>query len=212
MPIDAHWTDVHHSDILFWHIAETEAALHEGLTLCAHSEWRLSQMKSEVHRKSFLAVRQLLHTKGYADAQLLYDPDGKPKLNDGRYISISHSHHGAAIVISDAPVGIDLELIRDKITGIGYKFAAEPFVSSWNDTYKIQGLTVIWGVKEALFKVVNRVGISYKNDILVDFFEGDSGVTQAHWTPSSEATQWFEVHYKKIAEFILVWLYPQQRA
>jgi chromosome segregation ATPase len=39
----------------------------------------------------------------------------KPHLNDNKYISITHSHEFAAIVISNQTVGIDIELQRENV-------------------------------------------------------------------------------------------------
>jgi phosphopantetheinyl transferase len=50
----------------------------------------------------------------------LYYDEGKPHLKDDKYISISHSHHFSAIIVSKS-VGIDIELQREKIIRIADK-------------------------------------------------------------------------------------------
>ena len=48
------------TEMVLWEITESEADLNIGLTLSAQALQRLSQRKSEVHRKGYLAIRQLL--------------------------------------------------------------------------------------------------------------------------------------------------------
>jgi phosphopantetheinyl transferase len=45
---------------------------------------------------------------------LYYTDDGKPHLNDGRKITISHSFDYSAIAISKSEIGIDIEKIETK--------------------------------------------------------------------------------------------------
>ncbi len=80
-------------------------------------------MKSEMHRRAFLSIRHLLALYNYVDEDLVYNEAGKPHLKDGKYISITHSHHFTAIIISkNDGVGIDIEMQRDKILRIAHKF------------------------------------------------------------------------------------------
>lgn len=49
---------------------------------------------------------------GITEVNLRYGAQGKPYLTDGPFFSISHSRGYAAVAISDAPVGLDVELVR----------------------------------------------------------------------------------------------------
>ena len=83
---------------------------------------RVNRMKSQLHQCAFLSVRYLLSKADYNDDDLFYTEDGKPHLKDGQEISITHSHNFSAIIISNTPVGIDIEKKRDKIIRIASKF------------------------------------------------------------------------------------------
>jgi hypothetical protein len=61
----------------------------------------------------FLSVRKLQEA-GYNDLDLYYD-ELETASKDDKYISISHSHHFSAIIVSNKSVGIDIELQREKI-------------------------------------------------------------------------------------------------
>lgn len=105
-----------------WKIEESFDDLSANIILSTKSEQRLLSMKSQVHQKGFLCIRQLLKIAGYSDFDLYYTPNGKPHLKTGEKISITHSFNFAAVIISDVEVGIDIEKNRDKIKIIQNKF------------------------------------------------------------------------------------------
>ncbi|WP_264565656.1 4'-phosphopantetheinyl transferase family protein [Flavobacterium sp. N3904] len=159
--------------ILVWEITESYQQLFDAVVLNENNTIRLNYMKSEMHQRAFLSVRKLFQEAGYSDFDLYYDEFGKPHLHDGKHISITHSHQFSAIILSDEVVGIDIELQREKIIRIADKFTDTEF-SYLNANHKeeyIRKLTVIWGAKEAIFKIRNEKGISFKDHIKVGVFE-----------------------------------------
>lgn len=196
------------SVILIWKITESFNDLFRAVSMKDNSLARLEGMKSESHQRGFLAVRMLLQEAGYTDFDLYYDEFGKPHLKDGKNISISHSYDFSVIMLSDKNIGIDLELRRDLIKKIARKFADEPFVYQCenNSTEYISKLTVIWGIKEAVFKVRNEVGISFKDHVFARPFEMNQLKTTA-LLDFIETKQEFEVHFAEIENYTLVWLW-----
>ena len=193
--------------ILVWKVTESYAELVEQVVLNDSNRIRLEGMKSEMHQRAFLSVRMLLQETGHTDLDLYYDVFGKPHLNDGKFISITHSHNFSAIIISGETVGIDIELQRDKITRIADKFCDSEFqfLDPDNDEY-IKKLTVIWGVKEAIFKIRNEKGISFKNHISVcDFdLESKQTIAELHF---DNLVKDFKIHFEEIEEFTLVYAF-----
>ena len=110
------------TQILVWEITESLEELLGNVVLKEKTQLRLNKMKSEMHQRAFLSVRMLLKEAGYADFELHYDEFGKPYFLDGKHVSITHSHHFSAIIISDEIVGIDIEMQRQKIIRIADKF------------------------------------------------------------------------------------------
>jgi len=159
--------------IFVWEITESFQELSSEVVLNKSNTIRLNRMKSEIHQRAFLSVRKLFQEAGYTDFDLYYDEFGKPHLHDGKHISITHSHQFSAIILSDEVVGIDIELQREKIIRIADKFADTElfFLNSMEKEEYIRKLTVIWGVKEAIFKIRNEKGISFKDHIKVEAFE-----------------------------------------
>jgi 4'-phosphopantetheinyl transferase len=161
------------TQIFVWEITESFQELFDAVVLNESNAIRLNGMKSEMHQRAFLSVRKLFQEAGYTDFDLYYDEFGKPHLYDGKHISITHSHQFSAIILSNEVVGIDIELQREKIIRIADKFADTEFsfLKPEEKNEYIRKLTVIWGAKEAVFKIRNEKGISFKDHIKVSAFE-----------------------------------------
>ena len=195
------------TQILVWKVTESYAELLEQVVLNDSNRIRLDGMKSEMHQRAFLSVRKLLQQAGYNDFDLYYDVFGKPHLNDGKFISITHSHNFSAIIISEETVGIDIELQRNKIIRIADKFCDSEFQFLDTDSEEyIRKLTIIWGVKEAIFKIRNEKGISFKNHINVcDFeLESEQTIAELHF---DNLVKDFKIHFEEIEEFTLVYAF-----
>jgi 4'-phosphopantetheinyl transferase len=196
-----------HTQLLVWSIDESIAELYGNLVLTEQSKQRIQSMKSVLHQRAFLSVRQLLLQLGYTDADLFYDASGKPHLTDGKYISISHSHQLAVVIVSNQAVGVDVELVREKVAKIGPKFCASELQYLAPDlTTETQRLTLIWGAKEAVFKIVNRERISFNHHIFVAPFELSSTKTSALLSFDSLHRP-FSIQYQFIANYALVYAF-----
>lgn len=201
------------TQLLVWKITETHDELFNAVSLKSVCLARIQGMKSEQHRKGFLSVRMLLQEAGYTDFDLYYDNDGKPHLTDDNYISITHSHHFSAIIISSENTGIDIEKQRNKIAVIANKFcqAELAYLNPENHAEYIRLLTVIWGVKEALYKMISLPGISFKNHIRVAGFDLDknSGTATALFNGSDSN---YIFHFEEIEGFTLVYSFEINNA
>jgi len=185
--------------ILVWHITESFEELLSKVVLKEKTQLRLNGMKSQMHQRAFLSVRMLIQEMGFTDQDLHYDEFGKPYFNCHNHISITHSHDFAAIIISHETVGIDMELQREKILRIADKFVHTEFDYLNPDVSNeyIKKLTVIWGAKEAIFKIRNEKGISFKDHIRINAFSLTENQTKAslHF---NDLVKDFDVHYKEI--------------
>ncbi|MDY2585898.1 4'-phosphopantetheinyl transferase family protein [Winogradskyella aquimaris] len=166
--------------VKIWKIQESYSELLEPLDLKPQSLERVLGMKSELHQRGFLSVRHLLREFGYTDQDLFYDENGKPHLKDGKHISITHSFTFSGVIVSDKEVGIDIEMQRDKIAIIAHKFVDYEF-NYLNKTAKdyINKLTIIWGIKESLYKLFATPGMLFREHFLVIPFTVEEGSTVA---------------------------------
>ncbi|MFX0556349.1 4'-phosphopantetheinyl transferase family protein [Maribacter sp. CXY002] len=160
------------TSIAIWKVEETEEFLSKGIDLGPKCQTRYDGMKSETHRRAFLSIRHLMALFGYVDTDLFYDEAGKPHLKDGNFISITHSNNFTGIIISKTDeVGIDIEKQRDKILRIAHKFTPfEEYRTLANTDAIVRKLTIVWGAKEALYKIYGQQGVSFLHHInVMDF-------------------------------------------
>ena len=168
MPLYKTITPNSQTTVKIWKITESYKNLFGPLDLKSNSLERVLGMKSKLHQRGFLSVRHLLRDSGYTDQDLYYDENGKPHLKDGKHISITHSFTFSAIIISDAEVGIDIEMQREKIGRIANKFVDYEFQYLEKDSNcYVRRLTVIWGIKESLYKLFATPGMLFREHFLV---------------------------------------------
>jgi phosphopantetheinyl transferase len=166
--------------VYIWKIEESESWLSRDVALTPHCQQRVDGMQSELHRRGFLSIRHLMAEAGYTDADLYYDDNGKPHLKDGTHISITHSFEFTGIILSrQYEVGIDIEKQRDKILRIAHRFTPiGEYHGVANEEAMVRKLTIVWGAKESLYKVMGIPGVSFLDHIRVADFElGQQGTT-----------------------------------
>ncbi|MFV0566448.1 MAG: 4'-phosphopantetheinyl transferase family protein [Flavobacteriaceae bacterium] len=168
MPLYKTLTPNAQTTVKIWKITESFTDLLQTVNLKPASLKRVMGMKSELHQRGFLSVRRLLMELGYTDFDLYYDENGKPHLEDGKQISITHSFGFSAVIVSTAVIGIDIEKQRSKIGVIAHKFIDYETLYLNEDAPNYVGqLTVIWCVKESLYKLFATPGLSFKQNCLV---------------------------------------------
>lgn len=189
-----------------WKITESFDELLAPLDLKPNSIERVMGMKSELHQRGFLSVRHLLRDVGYTDQELYYDSNGKPHLKNGKCISITHSHNFSGIIVSDKEVGIDIEMQRKKITRIAHKFVDYEFqyLDETSNCY-IRRLTIIWGIKEALYKLFATPGVSFKDYFLVIPFMVDHDNTIA-WIDYKNKKYRYEASFLEFEGFSMAYV------
>jgi phosphopantetheinyl transferase len=186
-----------------WKISETWDELFRSVALKDVSLARLETMKSESHQKGFLSVRQLLMSAGYTDFDLYYDEFGKPHLNDGKHITISHSHEFSVIVISDELIGADLELLKEKTLKIAQRFMEIFHLENLSHHEQMKKATVIWGIKESIFKIKNEPGISFPLHIFEQKFNLEDKKTIAELR-FNEKVEYFDIIFDFIENYVFV--------
>ncbi|MCX7551057.1 4'-phosphopantetheinyl transferase family protein [Xanthomarina sp. F2636L] len=180
MPLYKSFSPNSQTIVKIWKITESYDHLLQAVTLKPENMERVLRMKSELHQRGFLSVRHLLAEFGYTDADLYYDENGKPHLKDGKHISITHSFTFSGVIVSDFKVGIDIEKQRDKIGIIAHKFMEYEFQYLKKDeTDYINKLTVIWCIKESLYKLFATPGLSFLQHTLVIPFTIEEASTVA---------------------------------
>ena len=147
-----------------WKITESIDDLSSQVELSSKSKQLLKRRKSKIHKLQFLSVRTILLELGYSDYNLSY-LNSSPILSDGKKISISHSNLFSCVIISNLKVGIDVQEYNNKINKIAKKFIGyEALYVKQNDS---QIISIIWNIKESIYKIAEIIGLDYKNHLLV---------------------------------------------
>ncbi|SDP95411.1 4'-phosphopantetheinyl transferase superfamily protein [Mucilaginibacter sp. OK268] len=162
------------TEFALWRIEEEADDLYKQLQLDedekAYVE-KLSNGKRHLHwLGTRVLLRKMLHTDEYIDCKV--DAHGKPYLvNLPYHISLSHSFDYAAVMISKThKVGIDIEMIKQKVERIAGKFLRPDERAFINDEHKIEQLYVCWCAKEAIYKCNGEKEVSFADNIFLDPF------------------------------------------
>jgi len=195
--------------LYLWKITEDFDTLFDEVRLKPSALERLQSMKSESHKKGFLAVRMLLQHNDYNDFDLFYDEFGKPHIKPQGCsikdieISISHSNDFSAIVISDQKVGLDLEQLKEKTLKIAPRFMDVSHLKGLSEENKIKKATVVWGIKESIFKIKNEKGISFPNHIFEDDFALEDKKATAI-LKFNKQEEHFDILFDSVEDYIFV--------
>lgn len=198
MPLFKTFQITPNTTVLVWKIDESLTFL-KDVYLSKNSLNRLNSMKSVQHQKGFLSIRHLLQQIQLTDKDLYYNKHGKPLLTNKQHISITHSFDFSAIVISDVPIGIDIEKNRGKIKIIRHRFTDFIQAEQSDETY-IQQLTYIWGAKESMFKIHPCGGMSFKNDLKIRNFTMQ---TAEGFIDTPEMKQSCQIYFHQIENYSL---------
>lgn len=195
--------------LYLWKITEDFDMLFSQVKLKDSSLARLESMKSESHQKGFLAVRMLLQHNDYSDFDLFYDEFGKPHLKPQGCsikdveISISHSNDFSAIAISDSKVGVDFEQLKEKILRIAPRYMDVSHLKNLSEQEKIKKATVVWGIKESIFKIKNEEGISFLNHIFEEDFSFEDKKATAKLKFNNKEEK-FQIQFDSVEDYIFV--------
>ena len=208
MPLYKSLTINKNTKVFIWKIEESFNELNTSVLLTDKNQIRLDSMKSDLHQRGFLSVRHLLKEAGYSDADLIYDEFGKPHLKDGKFISITHSFTFSGLIISDdLPVGIDIEMQRDKILKIAHKFTpVEEYKTIANHDALISKLTIVWGGKESLYKIYGKKKLRFLENIYIEDFKFSDAKTTGEIRYEGE-TMAYSIEFLEFDGFTCVYAY-----
>ena len=193
--------------LAIWKIEEDESTLRGALSLFPEEKQVLDSMRSSKSRLGHLAARVALKSLLPPGEPVLSlkDPQGKPYLPEvPGHISLSHSGiFGVAMMHATHPVGVDIELISDKINKVASKFLKK------EERQYIKGIDALyaaWCIKESAFKWYGKRGISLKENMRI--LPTDFGTSPRLTLCLSDKDQHFELSfgYEKIAGYMLAYI------
>lgn len=127
---------------------------------------KFKSFTSERRKHEFYYTRVLLKTFS-SEFKIEYKSTGKPVIDDG-HISISHSQTKVIIGYSrEFLIGVDIEFIKPKIHRIKHKFLSRTEKNNL-DIEDSLILTIIWSIKEAIYKMEDIPGLMFKDHIHIE--------------------------------------------
>ncbi|HNU87135.1 MAG TPA: 4'-phosphopantetheinyl transferase superfamily protein [Ferruginibacter sp.] len=190
--------------IAVWHINESEDFFLAQVPLQKNiSHWH--------KRLQHLAGRLLLKEMypGFPVNLIQIADTKKPYLEDEPFhFSISHcGDYAAALVSKEYRVGVDVELVNDKILQIQKKFMSEGEKKMFNEQgsmNNVQYATLCWSVKESVFKWWGKGSVDFKRGMVLQSIQGDHTEGKLHCLFKNETE--LVVHYLSFNNNFLTWV------
>ena len=171
MPIVKDFDLNFNSRVIIWEITELETQLISMLKLSKKDKTLFNSIKLVSKRKEFVVIRLILNFLNIEINNLIYDSFGKPVLRLNKFLSISHCLNILVLVVSKNEIGVDIEKERKKISIVKQKFLSRFENNFLIKTDQDKMLTRIWTSKEAVYKIINIPGISFKKNIIITPFK-----------------------------------------
>ena len=160
-------------ELLIWEIKNSDKI--KATDLPNNILKKIDSNKSQLKKDQILAVHQILKHRNIPARDLFYNSYGAPSLSNGLNISITHSESFVAVCLSKEKMGIDLQIISQKISKISDKFIND-LEKKFTEKNNLQRLTQLWTIKEAAYKYFTVGQLSLKNDIIVNQLGDDSNL------------------------------------
>ena len=179
--------------------SEVDIAQLDFKILSKGEKLKFDQFFSKNRKLEFYFSRLLLKDFNL-DHLIEYKETGKPFLTEG-FISLSHSKNVILIAYSKKyEVGIDIEFYKEKIHRIKHKFLSQFELKNWN-CENIEILTMIWSIKEAIYKIEDIPGLRFREDMSVQSID-NPGYIAVYKNGESHN---YEFNYLKYKEFIITY-------
>jgi len=135
--------------------------------------WKVRSMPIKVpdfklkQRKWQWMGAQLILDQQFPGERIVKDAKGKPFLNNGSHLSISHDGDLLALAISSRPIGLDIQTPDPRVLRIQRRFMNAKEIE-WFDASarQLEYATLVWACKEAVFKYFGT-GVDFAADCTV---------------------------------------------
>ena len=178
--------------VLVWIMTETLEELQillGGLNISNHT----SDKRKKEQLTSRLLLKEILPNK-----TIVYNEFGGPELDNGQNISISHCGELVAVTISNEKTGLDIEKISEKPLRLASKFISKKNLINLNK----EKSTLIWCLKEAIYKWNQKGGVDFIKDIIItEFTAKEHGKVTAFFRNKK-----LNLNYLKINDHYLVYI------
>jgi 4'-phosphopantetheinyl transferase len=198
-----------HAVIGIWRLDEPESFFLPNLDVFCVDPEQIDLMSHDNRRKEWIAGRYLV----YQLTELMHhefngvysDEFGKPHLNNiSGHISISHAApYVVAMLHTQKSCGVDIERIRPKLLKLAPKFLSSSELASSKD--EVDNLAVLWGAKEALYKLHGRKQLIFKENLEIPSISfGHKKAIFQGLIKENDVTETVTMQYQIDSDFVLV--------
>lgn len=154
-------------------LAITLDASLETYSLHQLGETSIPDFKLEIRKWEWLGARVLVES-AFPGARLSKNEFGKPVLDNGHHISISHDGDLLAVAFSPDPVGLDIQSVDERVWRIRQRFLND-LEKRWVEASQdpLTSATLVWASKEAVFKFFGT-DVDFAHDCNVHPFDQTS--------------------------------------
>ncbi len=207
MPEILNKTFDNNSKLVVWKTNEDLNFFYEKTKLTNNDKNRINKAKTIKRKKELYCVRFILQNILKITKPLTYQKTGKPYIDNNIKISISHSHNYVAVFTSNNNNGVDIEKISEKPLRVNQKFLSKTETELLNNfTDKQEYYTLLWSVKETIFKLFSNKHLAFIDNIKIQ------NISKKYITVKillNDLTQEQKVFYKKITNFVITWSQKQ---
>jgi phosphopantetheinyl transferase len=197
------------TELAVWKITESIEELKAMLWMFPQEEFKF-QSRNLQWLASRVLLQEILQDKTERkQLKVLKQPNGRPYIDDlGWNFSMSHSgDYAAALLSKTGSVGVDIELISERIKKIARKFINDyewQYLEGENDLYTMY---LIWSAKESIFKWFGDGSVDFKKHMQV-FFPINEDATQFEAVLLKEKEYNLTIHTEKVDDsYRLCWVY-----
>ena len=190
-----------------WEISESYDELLSRLSLESEEVKTLEGFRNLNRKLEWLSVRTLINEMTGKNSRIIYNEDRKPfLLENSSHISISHSFNYTSILLSRFKrVGIDLEYMSHRISGISDRFINEQERITRSADLLRYHLYIHWCAKEALYKICDKKFINFKQNLSIKPFEPRDEGTITGTVDNIYGIDTYTLYYRKMDNYVLVW-------
>jgi len=178
MPLSYSFDDTLYTHVI-WHCTEDINFFSSKLNLTNYELNILEKRKNSKKALEFLCSRLLLRLCKLDPNDLSYNEFGAPTLKSGKFISISHCQNYVTLLMANQSCGVDIETKRKQILKIKHKFLNETDINNIS-VENISDITLIWTLKEAIYKLCLYPGIDFKDQIFISTIDTKNNLANAY--------------------------------
>lgn len=192
-------------ELVLWRMAELPDWYLDHLSLSPNLWREYKAISAPNIQLQWLASRfALQQVAKRRELDIQKDAYGKPHLvQDERFISISHCQGYAAAIAAAKPVGVDVEVVSDRVQRVKDRFLSqqEQGILGVDDAHLMLG----WSAKEAVYKLYGERGLVFKDNMVIESIDPAAQKLQLRLSLTSYDAL-LPLHYVFHNDCVLVWV------